>query len=335
MSVPAEEVDTGFDLSASMDSIAGKMGLDVAGYEPEAEPAKEPAEAAAAPVDKAPADKAPAQAAADPNAVAPLPPPKSWKQEKHELWSKLPRDAQEYYTEREKQFLDGIEQYKGDAGYARQLREIITPYRATLAAQGISEPQAVQYLLNAHYQLTNGTPEERARAYRQIGADLGLVAEAAAEDPNAQAVDPAVKQLQTELREVKTALTQEQQAKFAEAQQRADAETNAFYADPANVYINEVGHDMVPFVKMGLSLKEAYTKAVWGNPVTREKEIARFQTEAAEKLKANAKTEAETARKASSTNVRSTESRRAPTEPKGSMDDTMRETLKKIRDRAH
>lgn len=323
MSVPAEEVaadtaEAGFDLGASLEGIASKMGLDVRSDEAE-------------PIAKAEGE---GEAVADTTAkpIEARPPPKSWEKDKHELWSKLPPDAQEYYQKRETDFLNGLEQYKGEAGFAKEMREVITPYKAVLAAQGISEKQAVQYLLNAHYQLTQGTAEERAAAYKQIGADLGLVQ--ATEDPNA-VVDPAVKQLQSELREVKTALTQDQQTKYREAQARADSETNSFASDPANVHFNEVANDMVIHVKAGLSLKEAYTKAVWGNPVVREKELARIQTEAAARLKENAKTEAETARKATSTNVRGAESRRAPTEPKGSMDDTMRDTLKKIRDRAH
>lgn len=331
MSVPGEhiEADTGFDLDASIGGIASSMGLKVPDYdapEPDTEVATDPKAAQSGTTDPAKA------AAVDPNAVVVRPPPKSWAKEKHEMWGKLPVDAQEYYETREKQFLDGLEQYKGDAGYAKQLREIITPYRATLAAQGISEPQAVQYLLNAHYQLTNGTAEERAAAYRQIGTDLGLIAEAA-EDPNALPVDPAVKQLADKVQKLEGERTAEQEQKFREARQRADAETNVFYADAKNIYLSEVANDMVPLIKMGHSLEEAYKKAVWGNPVTREKELARIQTEAAEKLKADAKTEAETARRATSTNVRTTDNRRAPTEPHGKMFEDMHETLAKIKAR--
>lgn len=332
MSVPGEhvEADAGFDLDASISGIAGKMGLKVQDYDGPAD--TETLETETPEPKAAPLDKAAASPVTDPAAVAPLPPPKSWKQEKHELWSKLPRDAQDYYVEREKQFLDGLEQYKGDAGFAKELREVLTPYKPMLAAQGVSEPQAVQYLLNAHYQLTNGTAEERARAYRQIGEDLGLVA-AATEDPNAPPVDPAVKQLADEVRGLKDARTAEQQKVYREAQARADADTNAFASDPANVYFNEVAPDMVLHVKAGLSLAEAYKKAVWGNPVTREKELARIQTEAAAKLKENAKTEAETARRATSPNVRTANAHRAPTEPAGKMFEDMHETLAKIKAR--
>lgn len=332
MSVPAEQMDSeaGFDLDASLNGIAGKMGLSVPGADDDEVETATSTDVALP--DKV-ADPAKTAAPTDPNAVTVRPPPKSWAKEKHELWGKLPTDAQEYYEKREKEFLDGLEQYKGDAGFAKELRDVLTPYKPMLAAQGVSEKDAVGYLMNAHYRLTNGTAEERAAAYRQIGADLGLVQEI--EDPDAPPVDPMVRQLANEVRELKGERTAEQQARFNEHKTRCEDQTNAFASDPANVYFNEVAPDMVLHVKAGLPLAEAYKKAVWGNPVTREKEIARMQTAAAEKLKADAKTEAETARKATSTNVRSASTPRAPTEPKGTMDDTMRDTLKKIRDRAH
>jgi hypothetical protein len=309
--------DTGFDLDSSVATIASGLGLDI----PEPEDAEAPASV------EAPESEAPEQTAAAP---APRQPPKSWAKEKHELWSKLPADAQDYYELREKQMLDGIEQYKGDAGYAKQLRDVISPYKAVLASQGVSETEAVQYLLNAHYRLTQGTPEERAAAYRQIGVDLGLE-----QADETAPLDPALKQLQQELHQVKSTLTAQQQAEYNKHKAQADAETNTFASDPANLYFNEVAQDMLPFVKAGASLKDAYDKAVWANPITREKEIARRQTDDAAKLKERTKNEAETARKAMNTNVRGAQTQKAPTDPKGSMEDTMRDTLKKIKDRAH
>lgn len=310
--------DTGFDLDSSVATIASGLGLDTERPdEPELE------------VTETPEAEITEQVAA-PDVPVTRQPPKSWAKEKHELWSKLPPDAQEYYEQREKQMLDGLEQYKGDAGYAKQLRDVISPYRPVLAAQGVSETEAVQYLLNAHYKLTQGNPDDRAAAYRQIGIDLGLT-----QPEESEVLDPAVKQLQQELREVKSSLTAQQQAEYAKHKAQADSETNSFASDPANTYFNEVAQDMLPFVKQGLSLKDAYDKAVWANSVTREKEIVRRQTDDAAKLKERTKTEAEAARRATSTNMRGAQTQKAPTDPKGSMEDTMRDTLKKIKDRAH
>lgn len=318
-----EASDTGFDLDSGVNAIANGLGLDI----PEQEAPQDDEQGIS--VDPAnPPDEAAARAVLQ--QAATREPPKSWTKDRHELWNKLPPEAQDYYEKREKDFLNGLEQYKGDAGYGKQLRDVITPYQAFLQSQGVSEADAVKYLLNAHYRLSNGSAEERAAAYRQIGSDLGLV-----QDEQQAQVDPAVKQLRDELQEVKSTLTAQQQREYSEAKSKADAETNTFASDPANIYFNEVAQDMLPFVKAGMSLKDAYEKAVWANSVTREKEIVRRQTDEQAKLKERTKAEAEAARKATSTNVRGANTQKAPTDPKGSMEDTMRDTLKKIKERSH
>jgi hypothetical protein len=258
------------------------------------------------------------------------PPPKSWAKDYHEDWSKLTPKQQEYIEKREKDFLDGLEQYKTDALTAKQFKEVLTPYKAMLSAQGVNETQAIQYLMNAQYRLTNGTPEERAAAYRQMGVDLGL----AQSEPEEQ-VAPEIAYLRQELNGVKSTLQQRQQADAQAAQATAAAEVSKFASDPANLYVDEVTPDMVGFINSGLSLKDAYEKAVWANPTTRAKEMARLQTEAAAKLKEKARGEGEAARKATATNVRSSESRKAPTEPKGTMEDTMRAAYKKLQERVN
>lgn len=264
----------------------------------------------------------------------PLAPPKSWAADKHELWKQLPRPAQEYYNQREKQMLDGLEQYKGDAGFARQMREIVSPYRAMLQAQGISELDATKYLLNAHYRLTNGTEAERRAAYEEIGRNIGIITGQSTQNGEQQQIDPVVQALRGELQQIKSTLSAEQQERAKAARAKADSEVQAFASDKTNLYFDEVSKDMVGFINQGFDLKEAYTKAVWGNPVTRAKELARIQTEAASN-KGDAK-QAEAARRATSVNTRGSEAQRTPTETRGKFlsDASMREDLRAIRNRA-
>ena len=312
--IETEDADSGFDLGESLNDIGREMGLN--GGEPVATREPEGQE----PVDTT--------AATD---VVALEPPKSWAKEQHETWKTLPRQAQEYFNTREKQMLDGLEQYKGDASYAKQLREIITPYSQLLKEQGIGETDAVRFLFEAHRGLTTGSPEQRLAVFKQLAVDLGF------EQGEQTQVDPALKQLQDQVR----GLTQERQTEIRrqheEIRGKANDEVSKFAADPANVYFNEVAKDMVPDIERGLSMKDAYERAVWANPVTRAKEQARIQTESAASLKANAKKEGETARRAKGVNVNGAETRRAPTEPKGKFlaDDDMRETLSAIKARAH
>lgn len=307
-----ETGDTGFDLDASMDAVAASMSD--SGTETQDVEAVATEQATAQPAEQAPVVRSA---------------PKAWAKEQHEHWSRLDPKVQDYIELREKQMLEGLDMYKGDAGYAKQLKEVLTPYLPHLKAHGVSDIEAVSYLLNAHFGLTNGPEEQRRNLYRQLGVDLGLV-QAEAEG----VVDPALKTLQQKVNALESQRQSEARAAQQAARQKADSEINAFASDPANVHFKEVAADMLPFVNAGLTLKDAYDKAVWANPVTRQKELSRQQTEAEAKLKEKARAEAEAAQRAAGTNLRGAKTQQAPTEPQGSMEDTMRDTLRKIRARA-
>jgi len=253
--------------------------------------------------------------------------PKSWPKEMHEHWGKTDPKVQDYWETREKQMLDGLEQYKGDAGYGKTLREAILPYKPVLESIGMDETTAVKSLLNAHYRLTQGTPEQRHAAYQELGKNLGLI--------EGDKIDPQVRQLQEKLSAIESTITTSQQRALQETQAKVSKEVEAFASDAKHPYFDEVADDIVAMIHAGKSLEDAYEKAVWANPVTRQKEMTRLQTENEAKLKDKAKQEAEKARQAASTNVRGRETRRTPTEPKGTMEDTMKETLREIRTRTH
>jgi hypothetical protein len=313
--------EMGFDLDKSVDIIS--KGLDLG-------------DARARDVQsgrqKAPVEQV--DAAATQAAVEAIAPPRSWSADKHELWKSLPRPAQEYYNQREEQMLAGIEQYKDGASFAKQMREIVSPYMPMLRAQGVTEHQAVQYLMNANYRLTQGTPEERMAAYREIGRDMGLLTGGEAGQTGEQHVtDPLVKQLQSELGQIKSVLSAEQRTRHEQARAKADTDVQAFAADKTNLYFDEVSKDMVGFINQGMDLKDAYEKAVWANPVTRAKEIARIKTEDAAKAPDPQKVEA--ARRATAVNSRGTETHRTPTEAKGKFlsDESMKNDLRAIKAR--
>lgn len=261
--------------------------------------------------------------------------PKSWAKEQHERWAKIDPQTQEYIELREKQMLDGIEQYKGDASYGKQMRDVTEPYKAFITSQGVDAPKAVQYLLNAHYRLSTAQPQDRAQYFAHMAKSYGIDLSSLPSSEATEQVDPAVKALREELSGIKTTLSQEQNAKAAEARQKIASEVETFAKDPKNQYFDECSEDIVALIQAGHTLQDAYEKAVYANPVTRAKELARLQAENEKALRTKSKAEAEAARKAAGTNVRSRDTRRAPTEPKGSMDDTMRSTLAEIRGRTH
>lgn len=258
------------------------------------------------------------------------PAPKTWPKEMHEYWGKTDPKVQEYWETREKQMLDGLDQYKEHAGIGKTLKEVITPYRPILEAAGMDEATAVKSLLNAHYRLTQGSPEQRALAYQELGRNLGL-----ANPQEQQNIDPTVKALQDKLAAIENSMTHSQQRALQETQTKVTKDVEAFASDTNHPYFDEVADDIVAMIHAGKSLEDAYEKAVWANPVTRQKEMARLQTETQSKLKEKTKQEAEQAKRAASTNVKGRDTRRTPTEPKGTMEDTMKDTLREIRSRTH
>lgn len=318
-----------FDMDAAVDTIGAGLGFG----EDDAGDDTLDAGGGDDTVDSGAGDDTLQSGAADDTAAAATPraPPKSWAKEKHDIWAKMPVEAQEYYEQREKQMLDGLEQYKGDSGFGKQIREAVSPFENMLKSQNVDAPKAVSYLLAAHQRLSFGTMESRRSAYEELGRNLGL----AAADPNAAQIDPTVKALQDKVASIEGTLTASQQATLNAAKTKTAHEVETFAADTAHQYFDEVADDILPFLNAGLPLKEAYDKAIWANPVTRAKEQARIQTETEKKLRENARLDALKGRKAASTNVRTRDTNRAPTEPLGSMEDTMKDTLREIKARVH
>jgi hypothetical protein len=235
--------------------------------------------------------------------------------------------------QREQQMLDGIEQYKADATFARPLKEIISPYMPMIQARGIDAPKAVAALLNAQYQLDQNPRAGLMQIAKTYGIDLAELAQLAG-TPQPE-ISPEVKGLRTELNEIKTALTAKQEQEYKAAREKIAVEVNTFASDPKHPYFDEVADDITKLLQTGESLEVAYEKAVWANPVTRAKELARVQKEQTVKLREKNKVEVNAARKAAGSNVNGRDTSHAPTEKPGTMDDTMRETLSAIRKRTH
>jgi hypothetical protein len=253
----------------------------------------------------------------------------------HEHWGKLDPKMQDYTELREKQMLDGLEQYKTDAQMAKQFQSVIQPFQPILQAQGLNAPQAVQYLLNAHQRLTQGAPESRQAAYDELGRSLGLGSRPTAPAAEPSPVDPALQALQQQMAQIQSGLTAQQQKEYQAAQARTSQEVEAFASDPAHPHFNEIADDIVLLLKTGLSLQESYDKAMWANPLTREMNLQARLTSETEKQKENARLQALPKAKAARNNVRSIESRRTPTESLGSMEDTIKATLQDIKQRVH
>ena len=150
-------------------------------------------------------------------------PPKSWAKEQHEKWAKIPPEAQEYIELREKQMLDGIEQYKEYHAVGKTISDVIAPYRPMLAASGTDPAKAVAVLLNANYRLTTGPAEARKQAFIELGASLGLIPQ-----QNVAQEPPAVREMRERLAKLEGSLTQREQQQFEETRTRVASEVETF-----------------------------------------------------------------------------------------------------------
>lgn len=289
-----------------------------------AAPASEPtADAATTP----PADPA---AATDPLAT----PPRTWRPEAAADWAKLTPTARAEILKREEDMFKGLEGYKADAAFAKDVKGALAQYLPLLQQHNINPVAQIRGLMDAHYTLAFGAPEQKADLFAKLAQDYGInLAELAVHQPPYR--DPEVERLTKEVQGLKSTLTAEQERQAAEHRSKVQREVDAFAADPKNVHFAAVANDIAQMLQSGVAstLQEAYDKAVWANPVTRQAEIARQQAEATKKAQAEAAAKAEAARKATAANVRTSAKSGSAATPLGSIDDTLNETYRSIMSR--
>lgn len=247
----------------------------------------------------------------------------------HEYWTKLDPTVQGYFVEREEQLLNGFKQFS-------PLRDALQPHMEYLNKQNIQAPYAIDSLLKAHRMLTEGPIEQRREHYRQLGRNLQILDEQTQPQTQPQVqTDPVIQQLQQKLSTLEENIQQRQQREIETVKTEVQKEVDLFAADTkAHPYFDEVATDIASFVSQGKSLQDAYDMAVWANPVTRAKEQSRLLTEHETKLKENARLSSLPKRKAAGVNVRSSGDGAAPTEPVGSLEDTIRNVHREMRGRA-
>lgn len=323
------DAPTGIDIEAASDQIGAELF-------PSTEP--EPDEALVAEAVQAKGAEATLETTPDmtqattPDTTAKLA-PKSWPKEMHDHWGKVPPEVQTYWETREKQMLDGLDQYKTDAAFTKQFRDALTPYRQTLQQLGVDELTAAKSLFQADHILRYSPPDQKRTYFEQLAKNYGIDLSQGMTpqgDP-AQLSDLRVQQLEQQIQHITQTVTAQQRDAMQTARTKISHEVDAFASDPKHDLFNDCYEDIVKFITAGDSLQEAYDKAVWANPVTREKQVlTRIQTEA-EKAKERARLDGLPKNKAKSVNMRGRDTLRAPTEPLGSMEDTMQKTLVSIR----
>jgi len=245
-----------------------------------------------------------------PGAVEPIAFPKSWKQDLAPHWDKMPRELQDYVTNtREKDYLNGLEQYKQGHQAYTQFHEVLQPYMPRITALGMHPAEAVRALMNADWALSQGTPEQKAAMLGQICQNYGIdprTIAGAAPDPNAQQPTAVELELRKKFDGLHSNLNQFIQSQVSEKRSVIDKEVATFAADPAHPHFDAVADHIVRLLNAdkNLSLQDAYDQAVWANPTTRAKAIEALNKETSEKARKEREAAAAAAQKARLANVR-------------------------------
>ena len=267
--------------------------------------------------------------------------PGTWRQEAAARWKDIDPVIQAEILKREDDVHKGISNYKQAADAWKLTHQAIAPYLPTLQQLRIDPIQQIQGLMDINHRLATGTPEDKIQVLTDMAKRFNV--DLAALDPAAQPwVDPQVASLQQTVRDLQSSLRQLEQVPVAQQKQAIAVEVDKFASDPAHVHFDRVYPEMVMLLRADnkISLKEAYDKAVWANPVTRAEELQKVETEkaaqaakAAVDAKAAAAARTAAARRATGVNVRSSAYSGRSSTPLGSIDDTLAQTLASIQGR--
>lgn len=196
--------------------------------------------------------------------------PPSLNAKEREEWKNWPDAAKQAMLRREADSAKGVEMVKADAERAKGMDQALAPYQPLFNANGGNAQQVIQQGLNimATLQLQGGDAAAQmvAGAINQFGIDLEAINRHLGPGQQQQPQNVGVQDVQ---QMVQQGIAQYQQQQGAT---QANNEVGAFLADPANEFINDVQEDMANILDMaaargeGMSLKEAYDRAVQLNP---------------------------------------------------------------------
>jgi hypothetical protein len=289
---------------------------------PEAPEGTPPPNAEAKPADK-PADTPPPE---DPTAAY----PKSWRKDFAQHWEALPAELKSEIHRREKNFLDGTEQFRQEAAVSRQFSEVFKPYVETMRQHNVNPLALTQNLLATQHVLAFGTPEQKSATLRQIAQQYNV---ALGEGGEPAAVAPEVADLQRQIAELQSREAQRTRHWQNETRTKVTSEVETFAKDKP--YFNDLVTDITRLVQNGeaANLQDAYDKAMWLNPVVRSKELERLQAEKLNAAQTAGAAAAAEAKRQQQLNLRTRTRIASPTARTGSIEDTLKETLRDIESR--
>jgi hypothetical protein len=278
------------DLGAAQEEIVAGLGLDLqeekneeleTGLEGGAKPAAPVASPAPAPAAAAPTGPSPAPAPNTPFSADKA--PHTWTPAIQAKWAALDPEVRAEIAKRENDMVKGIAQYKGASDLAKDLATALRPVIPDLQRHQVTPQTFIGNLTAAHVALSNhNVPMEQRAAqalqYLKTSYGIDLVAEIKKIPAQEEAfVDPQVKGLRDQITSLQSRLDEGDSRTAAQIRTSLSNEVMAFASDPANLHFNDVADDIALLLHgsraagQPLSLKDAYDKAVYANPLTRAK----------------------------------------------------------------
>ncbi len=204
-------------------------------------------------------------------------PPASWSAAAKAEFNALSPVIQQEVLRREKDIENGKAQWDAKGEKLNKYDALFdAARREKLTLAGVDEITAVKQLLAAQDFLERDPLNAIQYLARQYGVQLPGLGGPQAQQFQQPANDPNLTALQNQVAQLSQTLTQRQQQDEEAERARHRSEIEAFAANPANLYFENVKADMANLISVGQAtgLQDAYEKAIWANPEIRPLLIA-------------------------------------------------------------
>lgn len=261
--------------------------------------------------------------------------PSSWAPEAKAKFEALDPAVRQAIAKREKEIEYGLQQKDRELKRYAPLEDLIAPRRDQWSLQGMDEVKAIQTLFAAQDLLEKDPVRGLTLLAQSYGVDLASVA---GQPHQAQPAAGTTGQLNAqpdpvaaELQALKQELASLKQGREQEVQQTYQSQIEAFAADPANLYFENVKPRMAALLKSGAAadLSDAYQQAIWADPAIRPLLLAQQTAPKAEQTRQHA----ERAR-AASVSVTGSPGASPPPTSTGSIADDIRMAIHQVSGRA-
>ena len=190
-----------------------------------------------------------------------------------EAWKETPPALKAEIAKREKDYATGIQKNAEWANRAKQMDQVLDPYKGFLATNGGAA--AIPAVLERAMTLQMGTPNQRAQAaadiINQFGVDIQMLDEllsGQSQPEQPQQMSPLEQRMQAFLDQQEYV----QQSSYHQQQEQVNQGISAFLSDPKNEFAGDLTDDMADILEMSarrgqvMSLEDAYSRACQMNP---------------------------------------------------------------------